>query len=299
MALFGIPVTLFLLGLAVGSFLNVLSMRYTLERGLFPRETMTGRSRCPHCKKELSAIELIPLVSFVMQGGKCRTCKHRLSFQYPIVELLTAILFVALNAILYRHYGVFEKAILGESTLWYYGILAVWLITLVAFILITLIDLRLTIIPDSLNILIALAGIIIAAILIKEKLFDPLQSSYLGHYGLLFGFRDSIVWNRFVGALAGGVLFTTIVVVTRGRGMGIGDVKLAAALGVLLGWPDAILALLIAFVIGAIAGLFLIARKMKSFKDGIPFGPFIILGALIVLFWGEAIMRGYFSLFPI
>ncbi len=289
----------FVIGAAIGSFINVLSLRYDPERKIFRRGVIGGRSHCPHCKKTLRWFELIPLASFALQLGRCRTCRGRLSLQYPIVELLAGIAAAAVPYFLYRHYGVAFAAAQGEPIWWYYALSAIWTLAAFTFIFLSAVDFRLTIIPDQSNMLIILLGV--AAILIAERFteFSDLKGSFLGHYAALFGFRRNIWTNHLFAALVGLLFFAAVVAVTRGRGMGLGDVKLAGVSGLLLGWPDIGLATMIAFVLGAAVGLVLILLGRKKFKQGIPFGPYIAIGVFLTVFFGRAIMAGYFELFPV
>ena len=116
---------------------------------------------------------------------------------------------------------------------------------------------------------------------------------------MLFGFRENIWLNHLYGALLAFAVIGLIILITRGKGMGIGDLKLAVALGVIFGWPDIILILGLSFIIGSIYGVYLLIRKMKGLKDSVPFGPFLILGALSVFFFGHEILAHYFNFFSL
>lgn len=273
-------IVLLAVGLSVGSFLNVVALRYVPERPLFSRGILRGRSHCPHCGKILRWFELIPLLSFIIQAGRCRACLARLSLQYPATELGTGLVFLLMPRPDYILGGLF-------------------LVAAAVLILIAFIDLRLRIIPDSLNLLLAVLGVAIAAVVAAQDAFGPLEGSFLGHYALLFGLRESIWLNRSVAALAGGGFFAAIVFLTKGRGMGMGDVKLAAALGVLLGWPDAAFALLFSFIIGSLLSLPRLLSGSLRMKSAVPFGPYMVLGAFVVMLWGYDILRWYFGLFPV
>ena len=236
---------LFVFGLAVGSFLNVASMRYPKSTG--------GRSRCLYCHKILSWRELIPLASYLVQKGKCRNCGHRLSLQYPLVEVLTGGVYLSLG------YYFQRLAVLPDFSVWQnYIPLLLWLIAAACFILIALIDLRLFIIPDGLTIAIVIIGVLMAA----------LKTDYLNHA---------------LTAVLSLLAFGFVVFVTRGRGMGMGDVKLAGAIGLLLGFPSSLVAFAAAFIIGAVWGIGLILFGNKNLKDAVPFGPFLVLGVFFSL----------------
>lgn len=242
---------LFVFGLAVGSFLNVASMRYP--------KSVRGRSRCPHCRKVLNWHELIPIVSYVIQKGKCRNCGNQLSLQYPLVEALTGGVFLSLGYYFQRF------SHLPDFSAWQgYILLLLWIVAAVCLILIALIDLRLFIIPDGLSITIAIIGILLTA----------LKSNYLNHT---------------LTAVLSFLVFGFVVVITKGRGMGMGDVKLAGAIGLLLGFPSSLIAFMAAFIIGAVWGVGLILFRKKSPKDAVPFGPFLVLGVFFALFFSNAI----------
>ena len=267
---------LFILGALVGSYLNVVSLRFSRETGF--RASRKGRSHCPHCAKTLKWYELIPLLSFLIQGGKCRSCSRRISLQYPIVELLAGLSLVLI------------PWQLGWSSL-----TILWILAFLLFILIAAIDLRLGIIPDKLNILVAVLGLLAALLVYFDR---DLGTSFIGSYALLFQLGEDSFWvHRLVGVMFGLVFFGGIYLFTRGKAMGLGDVKLAGAIGFLLGWPDVTLALVLAFFVGSIFAIPLLLMKRKTLKDALPFGPFIVAGVTLVFFFGYHILNGYFYLF--
>ncbi len=263
------------LGLLVGSYLNVLALRFSSEEGF--KGSRKGRSHCPYCKKALCWYELVPLVSFLIQGGKCRSCRKRIGLQYPIVELLSALVFI-----------------LVPSQLGWSFITVPWILVFLIFILIAIIDLRLGVIPDKLNLLVAGLGLLIALL----TYYGGVSYSGVGGYTLLFQLGEGNFWlQRLVGVILGLILFGGIYLLTRGKAMGLGDVKFAGALGILLGWPDVILALLLAFLVGALTAVPLLIIGRAAMKDALPFGPFITIGVTLVFFFGYHILNGYFHLF--
>ncbi len=243
---------IFLLGLVVGSFLNCVI--YRLEKG---KSFLKGRSFCPLCHRTLGFWDLIPLLSFLFLRGRCRYCKKKISFQYPLVELLVGIIFV----LVFRYFGL-------ESLLF---LLLVSCFLVIIFVF----DLKHYIIPDR---------VIYPAILIAF------------FYRLLFYFRD---WHYLLSGLGAALFFLIIVLITRGKGMGIGDIKLALFMGFLLGYPNILIALFLAFLIGAIIGVALVLLKKKGMKSEVPFGPFLVLGTFLALFWGDIIINWYWNLFNI
>ncbi len=269
-------VALFVLGTFIGSYLNVAGLRFSETDGF--KTSLRGRSRCPYCGRQLRFYELVPIVSFLFQQGRCRTCRHRLSFQYPIVELLSGLVLVIVS---YK---------LGVNLLSLF-----WILIFLLLILISIIDLRLKVIPDKLNLLLAASGLLLTSF----YYFTPEIKSFLGNYALLFWPSEEkvIVGHLIIGPAFGLLLFGGLHLLTRGRGMGFGDVKLAGALGVLLGWPDALLAFLLAFILGSLTAAPLIMLGRKRLKDNLPFGPFLATGVTLVFFFGYHILNGYFKLF--
>ncbi len=230
---------------------------YRLEVGKKP----TGRSYCPKCRHTLCWQDLIPVLSFIALRGKCRYCHKKISIQYPLVEIATGLLFVL----------IFNFSFPNLLLTTYYLLLTCFLIIIFVY------DLKHYIIPDK---------IIFPAIIITfiYKLF--------GVWCLVFGH-----WGFIPAAFLASGFFLAIVLVSRGRWMGMGDVKLAFFMGLFLGFPHILTALFLAFFIGAIIGTGLIALRKKSLKSEVPFGPFLIIGTFIALFWGNSLINWYLGLF--
>jgi leader peptidase (prepilin peptidase) / N-methyltransferase len=240
-------ITFFIFGLFFGSFLNVLVDR--LSKGENP---WIGRSHCDYCKQNLRWFELVPLFSYLIQGGKCRRCHKKLSWQYPIMEIVTGLVFVL-------------AFINGNDN--FYLIISN-LIVYSAFLVIFVADLKSEIIIDSM-LAVAIYGIIIR-----------LASS------LTF----FVQWLPYIYSAGGaGLLFLTLWLVTRGRGMGFGDVKLSLILGFFAGFPNIVYALYIAFLTGAVLGVILVIVGKKKLKSHVPFGPFLIGGTIIAIQYGSII----------
>lgn len=279
-----IYISLFIFGTLIGSYINVLGLRYTEEKGF--KLSSKGRSHCPHCNSTLRWYELIPLVSFAIQAGRCRSCKKRISLQYPIVEIISGLIFTV------------PVSVLG------FGVpAALWVLAFSIFLLISIIDLRLKIIPDKLNALVAIIGVALIAFRHLTGAYGSgltIQGTFLGSYSLAFWpLGQNIFLNHLIGTLFGIVFFGLLYFFTSGRAMGFGDVKLAAAVGLLMGWPDAALALILSFLLGSVIGVFNLAMHKKGLKDTLPFGPFIVLGVTLVFLFGYDIINGYFNLFSI
>lgn len=254
---------LFLAGIAVGSFLNVVICRIGKEDGI-----ISGRSHCLNCKKKLNWYELIPIFSFLIQKRKCRGCDQKISWQYLIVEFATGILFVMIFKF-YSH-GILPEG--GQFLNLTYHLLIVSLL-----IVIFVYDLKHYIIPNKT----VYFGIIISAVYL---LFIKFFSLSVVYYPLSYYF-----FSGFIAAL----FFLLMVLVSRGRWMGMGDVKLVLLMGLFLGWPKILIALLVAFWSGALVGIILIFLKKKGLKEQIPFGPFLVSGTILSLFISDYFLKDY------
>ncbi len=278
-------VLLFILGTLFGSFLNVLSLRYRPERSLLARPAWGGRSHCPHCRRELRWYELVPLFSFFLQDGRCRRCRARLSLQYPLAELLAGLVLVSVpGRVAFLFPGLAAPA--------YFALSALWVMVFLGLLLMSLVDARLELIPDGLQVFLGVLGLIILVLLARVA---P-EASLIGPYALIFNAQGSLWLNRLWGVLAAGIPIALLVFGTRGRGMGMGDLKLAAVLGLLFGWPAALFVLFLAFVTGAAFGLVGILRGVSRMKSAVAFGPFLALGSFLVFVWGQELLRAYLGL---
>jgi prepilin signal peptidase PulO-like enzyme (type II secretory pathway) len=282
-------VILFVFGLVFGSFLNVVALRYDGEHFLFDPAIIGGRSHCPKCNKVLRWFELIPVASFFLQKAKCRACKTSIGIQYPIVELLVGCIFVAVP---WRIEGAF---IASPVPLLIVSLL--WIIVFFVLALISYIDIRLGIIPDECHVLLGILGILLTLFYLLYG--GGANPSFFGAYAALFGFQQSILVARLVGVAFGFLFFEALVLITRGRGMGMGDVKFALPLGLLFGWPDILFATVAAFIFGAIAGTTGILVKKKTLQGTLPFGPFLAAGATFVFFFGFGFLQWYLKLLGI
>ncbi len=239
-------------GALVGSFLNVCIFRLPKEESI-----IIPGSHCPHCHHPIKFYDNIPLISYLVLGGRCRYCKKSISVQYPLVEGITAIS----SLCLFLRYG------LSWSYLFYFYFVA-------ALIVITVIDLYHQIIPDVISIPGIGVGLLGALILPHITFFNSLMGTLLGG-GSLFVIATLYQW-----------LF-------KREGMGGGDVKLLAMMGAFLGWDAVLLTILLSSLIGSMSGILIMALKGKDFKYAIPFGPFLSLGAVIALFYKNEIIFWY------
>lgn len=237
-----LSILIFLLGLSVGSFLNCLI--YRLEKN---KSFLRGRSFCPLCWHKLRWSDLIPVFSFLLLRGKCRYCQKSISWQYPLVEIFTGLIFLLILS--------FQLPI-------FYFVITPFLVVIFVY------DLKHLLIPDK----IIYPAIVIAAALNFQII-------------------------NLLSALGAAVFFLTIVLVSQGRWMGVGDIKLGFLMGLILGFPNVLLALFLAFMTGAIIGTVLIVLKKKTMKSEVAFGPFLVFGTFVSLFWGQQIIDWYLSFY--
>jgi leader peptidase (prepilin peptidase)/N-methyltransferase len=243
-------------GAAIGSFLNVVI--YRLPHGF--HLGLPSRSACPKCKRRLRWYENIPILSYLVLRGRCAGCSSLVSLRYPLVEVLTALLFVAV----YKYFGI------SLSTLYYWVFVA-------ALLAITFIDLDHRIIPDAISLPLAALGVA--------------GSFLIPQLGIL---------SSVLGVLLGGGLFWFMgwayEKATGREGLGFGDVKMLAMIGAFLGPKGTIGTILISSVSGSIVGLVLMIAHKKNLKLAIPYGPFLALGALIYLFWGDDLVFRFYPM---
>lgn len=278
---------LFMFGASAGSFLKLIADRYEPDLFLWNKKIIGGRSRCSFCGAELRWFELIPLFSFLFQKGKCRRCRKRIGFQYPLIELISGFIFVFVPLQLARSFVLHYSFFIILS--------AVWISIFSVLLLISLIDFRLQIIPDEANIILLILGIF----LIFFQPFGDFQGSFIGHYALLFGWRQNVFSNHFLALLGAACFFAFLIAITRGRAMGVGDLKLAGALGFVFAWPDIILIILVSFIIGSLVGGGAILLNKKSMKSYVAFGPFLAIASFGVFFFGYQMVDFYFRLFTL
>ena len=275
---------IFVLGLIIGSFLNVVIYRLEGEEKI-----INDRSRCPRCKHILAWYDLIPVLSFVFLKGKCRYCGRKISWQYPTVEIATAIMFILIFNFIFKTslYPILVKEGVYPISNIQYPILYLlfWFYISSTFIIIFAYDLKHYIIPDK---------IIYPAIIATMgfNLFSNFQFP-ISNFQSIFNSQFS---NFLFAAIIAGLFFLSIVIITKGKGMGCGDIKLAFLMGLLLGWPLVIIAVFSSFILGSIVGIFLILAGKKKMKIMIPFGPFLVIGTFLALFWGEKIIKWYLNI---
>lgn len=289
----------YILGICLGSLTKVLA-----DRSL-TKKTFWGRSYCDACKKQLAWYDLFPVFSWVFLKGKCRYCKKKLSTGYPLVELLMGLLvalifdkFVPVN---FLELGLQDQVLAALSVIYYSAVL----IILVA-VFIT--DFKTGYIPDRITYpaIWATLGFLLVLTAIKVYfLYESLKSSQIGKYLLpphsnyFYMHALDLAQPLFYGALMAlvlGLFFYILIVITKGKGMGGGDLKLGVFLGLVFGFPYAIVVLMLSFLLGSLFGIGLILTGKKKFGQTIPFGPFLSLAGIITIFWGNLIIGWYLSL---
>ena len=271
-----IPLGAFLLGLVIGSFLNVCILRIPADKSI-----VLPASSCPKCGKAIAPYDNIPVLSWLILGGKCRHCKTKISAMYPAVELLTGLLFLAC----YFAFGFTADALK-------------WAVFSALLVVLTITDLRERILPDEVNFFGLGAGLLFSlfskpidgtALWLANRWFDfpPPQ--------MALSFADGVL-----GAIAGSGLLWLVAegyFRLRGReGMGLGDVKMMAAIGAFLGLKRTLMTVLAGSLLGSVIGICLISLTKKGRDYELPFGTFLGAGALLVLFFGTPALHWYQSL---
>jgi len=254
---FLIYLSIFVFGLIFGSFLNCVI--YRLHSG---ESFLKGRSYCPNCQHILSWPDLIPVFSFLILKGKCRYCHKPISLQYPLVELATGTVFLL----------IFWNLEFGIWDLLFRLLISCFLIIIFVY------DLKHYIIPD-------------------QVIYPAIVIAFLYNIYQFTIDNQQLTINNFLSAFGAAAFFLTLVLISHEKWLGWGDVKLAFLMGLFLGWPKILLALFLAFFIGAIIGIELIILGKKTLKSEIPFGPFLVSGTFLALFFGQKILDWYLNLF--
>jgi len=265
-------VSIFAVGLCLGSFLNVL-----VDRGQ-KGKSLLGRSKCDYCSYKLKWYDNIPVASFLFLGGKCRQCKKKLSWQYPAVELGIGLLFLFIGF----QTGFISSFLTLPNTFSVDTIKIIEMLFLLTtaflFAVVFLWDLKYMIIPNEIIII----GILVA---VAYSIYQYSNSACF-----LFNPNCYIISNL-IGALAVSGFFYLMFFFSKGKWIGGGDVKLGFWIGWLAGWQLLYPMLLVAYVSGALISIGLMAFKKKKMGSQVPFGPFLILGCLSILFFGENIVK--------
>ncbi len=248
-----INLIVFIFGASIGSFLNVLIDRLPKE------ENINGRSHCDYCGKKIVWFDLLPVLSFFILRGKTRCCKKKLSFQYPVIELITGLIFVGV---------IKDGPYLGPSLIRSVLISGIVSCLLVIFIS----DLKYHLISDYILLTLFILSVLLKFVIPAKAGIQIIGNDVLS--GLIVSFPIFLIYF-----------------LSKERAMGLGDVYLSSIMGFLLGWKEGFLALYIGFVTGAIFGVGLILLKKSKLKSKVAFGPFLVIGVVIMLFWGEKVME--------
>src|SRR3989344_3775919 len=282
---------IFVVGAVFGSFLNLVS-----DRLPFGRPVLKGRSMCESCSKLLTPKELVPLFSYLFLKGKCLNCKVKLSPIYFFSELFTGLGFVGIAywTKLFDQFSV--ETILNFL---YLSIIYSFYVTLF------LTDLKFRLVPNKIvytaiifAILFQLAVSVYNLVVLRTGLLNDTFGVYLYKAGyfdnqVLYLLRDFGL--NILSSVAISLFFLLLIFITKGRGMGGGDVTLGFLIGMVNGFPNNILAIFLGFMIGAVLSILLVLIKEKTIKDTIPFGPFLILGSIVAYVYGTAVLDWYFA----
>ena len=247
----------------VGSFISVLS--YRLHHG--QKGILKGRSKCTNCETELAARDLIPLLSYLALRGKCRHCDKEISYMYPLIEIICGFLFV----LLFYKFPFLDEFLNFDLNYFLLYLLWGFYTFILAFTFFH--DLHYLRVADSLLVPAILIGLVASI------------SPYTTHI------MDSLLGMLIAIGFFGGQVY-----LSKGRWLGGGDIRIGAFMGVILGWKMVILAIVLAYVIGSIASIFVIIKKKKFYGLKVPFAPFLVAGTLCAFYFGEAILRWYLGL---
>lgn len=277
---------IFILGTVFGSMINVLIYRLPIEE-----DVVIKPSHCVNCGSKIKPYDLIPVLSYIILGGKCRNCGEKISIRYPLIELLTGLIFAG---IFYRFgWDVSQNAITILPSDIVFNLIAVFTLAVI-FLAAFFIDLKHYIIPNELII----AGLITGTIFAVLKSVKFIMAGF--QIITPVNFNPGFLMDAGLGLLTGFITFLLIVLIgewiMKAEVMGMGDVKLMGVIGLFLGFKLTVLSMFLAFIVGSVISVFLLAAKVKGRKDMIPFGPFIVLGSTIALIWGTQILNWYFNL---
>lgn len=262
-----VSLLIFALGVCLGSFLHVLVYRTVEEK----EDWKTGRSRCDHCSYIIKWYDNIPLLSFILLRGRCRKCHKKIAISHMAMELMVGALFVWWYwAGSFFFLLVDQPFTLLQPLFW----LLIGTLSLVIFVA----DMKYFIIPDWAVIIMAVATLLYRIVLVGSGIMQ--QIDFLA---------------MLVAAIGVGAFFWFLRWVTKEKGMGLGDVKLAPVLAMLVGWPQVLVALMVAVCSGALVGSLLLILGKHKLKQPIPFGPFLLLGSALALFWGDQIWAWYWT----
>lgn len=257
----------FLMGLLWGSFLGVVVYR-TVNEG----SPLSGRSKCDKCDKVLSWWHNIPLFSFLLLKGKCFFCKKPIDWSHPLTELLTGALFA-------WWFVMGRSFFLLAGSPWSILQPVFWLVVGMTLLVVFLTDLKYGIIADGTNLFLFSWVLFYRLLLVKNGEMMVVD-----------------LWRAVLSAAVLTVFFWSLWWFTKGKGFGFGDVKFAPSIGLLLGWPKTLVGVMASFIIGSVVGVLLILLGKKKFGQTIPFGPFLVVGVVVALLWGDGLWGWYLGM---
>ncbi len=259
-------VLVFVTGTVFGSFMSC-----WLHRIHDGKSVVTGRSACRGCGKNLSWYELIPIISFVLQRGKCRSCKSRISWQDIFIETTTGLLFM------WSYWLVSQMNMSAELTV--SNLITLWVV-MTTLVSVFVYDFRWQIIPD----VIMVPSIAVVAVLqVLNGYLQGLQAIEL-------------VVNLATAAIVAGGFFLVQFIISDGRWIGGGDIRLGVFMGLALGWPDVVVALMIAYIVGALVSIGIVIARRKQMSSQIAFGTFLSVATVLTVFFGNEIVAWYIDL---
>lgn len=260
-----ITVYIFIFGTLIGSFLNCFIWR------LYKREGLWNRSYCPKCRGKIAWYDNIPVLSYLILRARCRHCREHISVQYPVVEFITGVLFVLAFYNIFGSSDLISNFKFQISNSSYIQLLRSFFVISVM-IVIFIYDLRWYLILDKVT-LPACVIVIVLNLFLGMSLVNFLIAGVVGASFFLFQF-----------------------VISRGRWIGGGDIRLGLLMGLILGWPHVLTAIFLAYFIGSFVGIALLVSGRKEWGSQIPLGIFLSTAAIMVLFWGDKILSWYFDL---
>ncbi len=285
-------------GLLIGSFLDCIANRS------FANISFLGRSFCDHCKKTLPWYTLIPVFSYLFLKGKCHFCHKKISPESTLLEIITGLL---TGFILFTSIPADFLSLQWDTQLILGIDLAFKLFAIYIFIIVFITDIKSGLIPDRITypaVIIAAVFLLVSTALRTGLFYLALKNNQLGQYLLppasdyfyrhVLSYIENMGWT-FASGIGVGLFFLILILVTKGRGMGGGDMKLGVFIGLVLGFPNSLAAIMLAFLLGSVFGILLIASRVKKFGQTIPFGPFLSLASIVTLLWGDKIVNWYLN----
>lgn len=291
----------FIIGTILGSFAKAVADRQQQQ------DTLRGRSYCASCKHNLAWYDLFPVLSYIMLLGKCRYCHKKIPFANFAAEIIMGILILIIFLTQGFDFNIFLNPTIQSAPDILNFIFKIFIVTILYILFLT--DLKTGLLPDKITYPatgIAIGYLFFFSGINSWLLYTNLKVNALGKY-LMPPYSNYLytlilrIWEPVIYALVTGIVaslfFVFLILITKGRGMGWGDVKYVLFLGIALGFPNAITGILLAFLFGAVFSLILLAFGKKRFGQTIPFGPFLSIGAYVALLWGNQILNWYLTSF--